>query len=134
MIGVTFLDEYRYRRVSLNFRELLTEEEKQEKAKARKEKDVLAEEKLGKSVEEYPHADLETNQRLLIKEVEMFVVVKSQFLPDLFTLVMTLMIIMNTVNMGAQLDLAIIKKVFKKPIGPAVGFVSQFILMPLVLN
>ena len=45
---------------------------------------------------------------------------------------MTLMIVLNTINMGGQLDLEIIKAVFKKPIGPIVGFVSQFILMPLV--
>ena len=34
--------------------------------------------------------------------------------------------------MGGQLDLQIIKDVFKKPIGPAVGFASQFVIMPLV--
>merc|ERR1719150_1621647 len=33
--------------------------------------------------------------------------------------------------MGCALDLKVIKEVLKKPIGPAIGFVSQFIFMPL---
>jgi predicted Na+-dependent transporter len=47
---------------------------------------------------------------------------------------MIVMIIINTVNMGGQLDLQIIRQVFKRPIGPAVGFASQFIIMPLVIS
>jgi len=46
--------------------------------------------------------------------------------------VMICMVVVNTVNMGGQLDLQIIKDVFKKPIGPAVGFASQFVIMPLL--
>ena len=38
-------------------------------------------------------------------------------LNNLFILVMTCMIIVNTINMGAQLDLEVVKEVFKKPIG-----------------
>ena len=53
-------------------------------------------------------------------------------LNSVFTLVLMLMVIINTVNMGSQLDLDVIKEVFKKPIGPAVGFASQFVVMPVV--
>ena len=53
-------------------------------------------------------------------------------LNSIFTLVLMLMVIINTVNMGSQLDINVIKEVFKKPIGPAVGFASQFVVMPLV--
>ena len=52
-------------------------------------------------------------------------------LNQLFMNIMILMVIVNTVNMGAQLDIEIIKAVFKKPVGPFVGFVSQFGFMPL---
>ena len=38
-------------------------------------------------------------------------------LNDLFMLVMTCMIIVNTINMGAQLDVEMLKRVLKKPIG-----------------
>lgn len=33
--------------------------------------------------------------------------------------------------MGLEIDLNIIWSVLKKPIGPAIGFVCQFIFMPL---
>lgn len=55
----------------------------------------------------------------------------SRTLNDLFTLVMIIMVVINTINMGAQLDIEIIKEVFKKPVGPIVGIVSQFGFMPL---
>ena len=31
------------------------------------------------------------------------------------------------------MDLQIIKEVFKRPVGPIVGFASQFVIMPLVI-
>ena len=33
--------------------------------------------------------------------------------------------------MGIEIDLHIVKKVLKRPIGPVIGFVSQFVFMPL---
>ena len=60
-----------------------------------------------------------------------FVVIHDRTLNNLFTLIMILLVVVNTINMGAQLDIQIIKAVFKKPIGPFVGFVSQFGFMPL---
>ncbi len=38
----------------------------------------------------------------------------------------------STINMGCALDLAIIKSNLMRPVGPIVGFISQFTLMPLV--
>ena len=75
---------------------------------------------------------LSSSERQEMADVKVVVLVKDKRLNDLFTIVMTGMIIINTVNMGGQLDLDVIREVFKKPIGPAVGFVSQFLLMPLV--
>ena len=37
----------------------------------------------------------------------------------------------TTVNMGCELDPSIIKEVFKEPLGPVVGFISQFVIMPV---
>ncbi len=59
-------------------------------------------------------------------------ILADRTLNNLFTGIMMTMIIINTVNMGGQLDLHIIKEVFKRPVGPVVGFISQFVLMPLV--
>ena len=40
--------------------------------------------------------------------------------------------IINTINMGCALDLGIVKQNILRPVGPIVGFISQFTLMPLV--
>lgn len=60
------------------------------------------------------------------------VILADRTLNTLFTIIMMVMIIINTVNMGGQLDLQIIRDVFKRPVGPAVGFASQFVIMPLL--
>ena len=36
------------------------------------------------------------------------------------------------INMGAALDTKIVTETLKKPIGPAIGFFTQFMIMPLV--
>merc|ERR1712079_259277 len=35
------------------------------------------------------------------------------------------------INMGCALDLEVMKKVLRRPIGPLIGFVSQFLFMPI---
>ena len=77
---------------------------------------------------------MQSDVRKKLDEIEILILVKDKTLNQLFTLVMTIMVIINTVNMGGQLDLDVIREVFKKPIGPAVGFVSQFLLIPLVIE
>ena len=67
----------------------------------------------------------------LLHTQPVYVVVRSQVMNNIFTMVMITMVLLNTINMGAQLDLDIIVKVFKKPVGPLVGFASQFLFMPL---
>ena len=66
------------------------------------------------------------------KVIDLEVIVGDRTLQNLFTIIMTIMVTINSVNMGGQLDLQVIKEVFKKPIGPVVGLVSQFLFMPLV--
>ncbi|GFQ86430.1 p3 protein [Trichonephila clavata] len=55
-------------------------------------------------------------------------------LVNLVTGAMAALVAFNYINMGVQLDLHCIAKVLKKPIGPAIGFVCQFLFMPLVSN
>ena len=83
-------------------------------------------------MEEAVHVSLSSDAPTLMSSFKITCILTDRTLPDIFTLVMTIMIVLNTVNMGGQLDLQIIKEVFKKPIGPVVGAVSQFLLMPLV--
>jgi len=58
------------------------------------------------------------------------VVVNNRGLNNMFIAVITGLVIFNTIAMGAQLDLHLIVDVYRKPIGPLIGFVSQFVLMP----
>jgi sodium/bile acid cotransporter 3/5 len=45
---------------------------------------------------------------------------------------MIIMAVLNTINMGCALDMAIVKQNILRPVGPIVGFISQFTFMPLV--
>ena len=62
----------------------------------------------------------------------MLIVQSDRTLNKIFNSVLMVMVILNTVNMGSALDIQIVKDCLKKPIGPAVGAFSQFVVMPLV--
>lgn len=49
-----------------------------------------------------------------------------------FTIVMSILVMINNINMGCQLDLNVIKNALKRPVAVAIGFFSQFLFMPLV--
>lgn len=50
----------------------------------------------------------------------------------LFTIFVSVVVAINYINFGCALEIDVVKKVLKRPIGPAVGFACQFIVMPLV--
>ena len=72
------------------------------------------------------------NKPFVLPEINVAIVQTSRTLVRIFTYVIMVMVILNTINMGCALDLQVVKECFKKPIGPAVGALSQFIVMPLV--
>lgn len=53
-------------------------------------------------------------------------------LSQAFTVGMTIIFIVNNFFMGTQMDAEVIRKVVKVPVGPAIGFGCQYMLMPLV--
>ncbi len=110
------------------------EEEEEDEEEPEDEEDGSEEEEETEEEEEdlAQHVTLNPENRTLMREIPVSVLVKDKTLNNIFTLVMTVMIVVNTVNMGGQLDLKVIKAVFRKPIGPIVGFISQFLFMPLV--
>lgn len=65
-------------------------------------------------------------------DLSVSVIRPHSILVDVVTGVMAALVAFNYINMGVQLDLHCIGKVLKKPIGPAIGFVCQFLFMPLV--
>lgn len=68
----------------------------------------------------------------LISNYVVTVVRASDFWDNMFTILMAVLALINTINMGCGLDLNIVKKSILRPIGPIVGFISQFTFMPLV--
>ena len=60
------------------------------------------------------------------------VIHKDNGIRKAYTIVVLILVLINNINMGSQLNLDVIKKVLKKPIAPLIGFLCQFILMPIV--
>ena len=60
------------------------------------------------------------------------VVRSSNTLNSAFTIIVTVLTMINFVSMGCGLDLKVVKENILRPVGPVVGFISQFTFMPLV--
>merc|ERR1719369_2250175 len=78
----------------------------------------------------------ETNKDVAIQaESDLFVTVTrskaKKTASKIFGYSVAVLISFAYINFGCALDLNVIKEVLKKPIGPAIGFVTQFIFMPL---
>ena len=67
----------------------------------------------------------------MIFSVEVVVSVASEKGAMILQAVFSILLFFALFLMGIDIDLNIVKKVLKKPIGPSIGFVSQFIFMPL---
>ncbi|KAK8733163.1 hypothetical protein OTU49_006497, partial [Cherax quadricarinatus] len=81
------------------------------------------------------HNDLDpyfTNSTLLRDDLMILVDRKAHALDLIFIIFASVFMLFNNINMGAQLDLQIIKDVLRRPLGPVCGFISQFAFMPLV--
>ncbi|XP_063590329.1 ileal sodium/bile acid cotransporter-like [Penaeus indicus] len=64
--------------------------------------------------------------------LNMSVLLSYQRINDIFTLAVGILVAIAYVNMGATMDLEIIKDIGKKPIGPLLGIVCQYLFMPLI--
>ena len=72
-------------------------------------------------------------ETFVIGNIPISVVQKSRTANNIFNIVVSIMIMLNNVNMGCALDLNAVKSVLKRPVGPFVGAVCQFVAMPLVM-
>jgi len=64
--------------------------------------------------------------------LELSVIRKAGFVDKAFTVSVATLVTIIYINMGAALDQKILKATIKKPIGPIIGFFTQFVFMPLV--
>jgi hypothetical protein len=60
------------------------------------------------------------------------VIRKTSIFDTLFGVIIISLVTINYVNMGCHFDYQIVKKALKTPIGPLIGFMCQFTVMPLV--
>lgn len=60
------------------------------------------------------------------------VLLSYQDLSNIFMQIISVLVALLYVIMGATLDFEVIKKIAKKPLGPLVGIVCQYLFMPLV--
>lgn len=52
----------------------------------------------------------------------------------IFTISVAVLVSLNYINMGCALETEVVKSVFRRPIAPALGFLSQYLVMPTVSN
>ncbi|XP_073833245.1 ileal sodium/bile acid cotransporter-like [Musca autumnalis] len=67
------------------------------------------------------------------KEAFPLIIIRKQRVIDhIFTGSVALLVSLLYINFGAALDVTVLRGLIVKPVGPSIGFVSQFILMPLI--
>ncbi|XP_042224486.1 sodium/bile acid cotransporter-like [Homarus americanus] len=64
--------------------------------------------------------------------VKMTVLLSYQNLSDLFTVLLGILIAILYAIMGVTMDLSVVKTIMMKPIGPIIGMICQYIIMPLL--
>lgn len=64
--------------------------------------------------------------------LEVVVTRPERLLDTLFAVVVVLLLAILFINFGAAIDLKIMKQIFRRPIGPAIGTFCQLVLVPLI--
>lgn len=68
------------------------------------------------------------------QELTVIVIREDRTIDHVFTGSVATLVSVLYINFGAALDLKKLKGIVKRPIGPAIGFIGQFVIMPLVRN
>ncbi|VDD78283.1 unnamed protein product [Mesocestoides corti] len=74
-------------------------------------------------------AELASTEHLAVG-IRMVVLREDGIVDLVFRIGLILLLILLTFLMGCEIDIDIIKSYFKKPVGPIIGFLCQFIIMP----
>ncbi|XP_013401051.1 sodium/bile acid cotransporter [Lingula anatina] len=78
-------------------------------------------------------AHLDDNTTSILKVYEDVVVIrKRRPIDTAFRVVTSAFVAFLTMLMGCTLDMGIVRDILKKPLAPAIGFASQYVLMPLL--
>lgn len=82
-----------------------------------------------KSIKRIP---LSVYQVLGSGELEASVILTYQNVVNIFSTSLGLLVALVNINIGATINLDLVKSIVKRPVGPLIGLVCQYILMPLV--
>lgn len=66
------------------------------------------------------------------QQLPVIVIRENRTIDHVFTGSVATLVSILYINFGAALDLGKLKGIVKRPIGPAIGFIGQFVIMPLV--
>nr|XP_013099514.1 unnamed protein product [Stomoxys calcitrans] len=66
------------------------------------------------------------------ESLPLIIIRKKRVIDHVFTGSVALLVSLLYINFGAALDLTVLKGLIIKPVGPSIGFASQFLLMPLI--
>ncbi|KAL5278053.1 hypothetical protein ACFFRR_002975 [Megaselia abdita] len=64
--------------------------------------------------------------------LKVIIMKEMKFLDQMFSVTVALVITFLYINFGAALDFDVLKDILKKPVGPSIGFLCQYGLMPLL--
>lgn len=53
-------------------------------------------------------------------------------LEKIFTGSVIVLVLLNYINMGCAVNLQVVKSVLRKPVAPAIGFIAQYLFMPVI--
>lgn len=67
-----------------------------------------------------------------INSLDIIVKRKQTTISLVFTISVAVLVSLNYINMGCALETEVVKSVIRRPIAPALGFLSQYIVMPSV--
>ena len=66
------------------------------------------------------------------KTIDVSIVRKKTIESKVFSYSVAVLVSLAYINMGCAMDLHVVRETLKKPIGPMVGFLCQYLIMPLL--
>ena len=72
------------------------------------------------------------NEVLARRTLDVSIVRKKTIESKVFSYSVAILVSLAYINMGCAMDLEVVKKTLKKPVGPLIGFLCQYLLMPLL--
>lgn len=64
--------------------------------------------------------------------VDVVVVRKKRLIDTIFTASVAMLVSILYINFGCAIDWSQLRDILKRPVGPAIGFFGQFVIMPIV--